>query len=659
MPSYKLPETVEYRETAVSGFTGVDFTSDLSEVSARRSPDSLNMTFSKFGAPVKRGGIKRISQCPVAGTVHGIYTLFIEGTDKHFVHCGTRLYSWDAYAEYVRVFDWNDIDFTDFTFETDMLEPAVRKDQIEICGSMADNRSHGWQVGEYLYIIDGTQFLRVDKDGSVRQVKDVAYVPTTRIGAKNDGTGGKDYEAYNLLSPYAVNTFRGDGTNKTFTLSSPRVHELPKAEVLTVSASGDATWGVAAVTSYDAQKGTVTLTNAPAAPVVAGEDNVRITFKYTNDTASINKVIKCSFGVMWNIYNGDSLVLSGNKEFRNHDYTSAPNDPTYFPDTQYCIVGSEDSAIIGYAIMNGYLIIFKSDDRERAVTYAREVMVSDDYEFTFTTREAVMGLSAISQDAICDFAGDTVFISTKGVMGLAQSQSVASRYTYARSTNINRKLLGEAGLMDAMLQTAGTRLYLFVDNHIYVADKYAVTQTEASNKEYEWLYWEGPHATCTATLDGELIFGDKEGYVYRYKDGGYTSNGQIDRDDFMDYGFKPIRAYWTTSYQFFDTYSKYKTLKRLYVMLVPFTRSHVDIYTKKDGGFKLVKQKNITLMNFFDIDFNNFSFNTDSDVFIVYAKVRQRKVKLAQFRFENKEMRQPFGLIGARCVYMLNGYAKR
>lgn len=653
MPTYELPDKVEYRESAVSGFAGVDFTSDLSMVAPERSPDALNMTFSKFGAPVKRGGIKRISKCPVAGISHGIFTLQLEGVDKHFHHCGTRLYAWDAYAPYARTFDWHDIDFENFTFETDILDPEVRKDQVQIYGSMADRKSYGWQVGEYLYILDGSRFLRVDKNNTVQQVTDVAYIPTTRIGAKHDGTGGKDHEAYNLLSPFAINTFLGDGTNKVFNMSSPRVQGVKKAEVLNVSAEGVATWTSVAVDTLDAKKGTITLVAAPPAPVVAGEDNVRITFKYTEDTTPANKVTKCRFGILWNIHNGDSLVLSGNPDSRNHDYTSAPNDPTYFPDTQYSIVGSEDSAIVGFALMNGYLIIFKSDDMESAVTYAREVLVSEDYEFTFTTREAVMGLSALSQGAIADFAGDTIFISTKGVMGLAQSQTVASRYTYPRSTYINRKLLKEAGLMDAMLQTAGTRLYLFVDNHIYVADKDAVAPTEKSGKEYEWLYWEAPQATCTATLDGDMVFGDGAGYIYRYKDG--TTN----RDDYMDYDFKPIRAYWTTSYQFFDTYSKYKTLKRLYVLLVPFSRSHVDIYTKKNGGFKLIKQKDVILFDLFDIDFNNFSFNTDSDVFIVYAKIRQRKVKMAQFRFENKELRQPFGLIGVRCVYMLNSYVKR
>lgn len=649
MPTYEFPTDDNSKEYAVSAFTGVDFSSDLSNVEPYRSPDSLNMTFSKFGAPVKRGGVKKIAQCPINGNINGLYTLYLEGNDAHFCHCGDKIYAWDYYAPGARVFDFDDIDYADFTFNTDPTLPYLREDMTVVKDGVEDTLSMAWQVGEYLWFIDGKNFLRIDKTGVVQRVADVAYTPTVGFGASPDGSDRRTGEDFNMLSAWAIDEFVGDGTTKVFNVTYPRVYAAT-AEVRSTTSPYD--WVATSVASIDTSAGTVTLTTAPGKPLASGEDNVRITYQYTEDIEdSVAKIEGSSLGIMWNIYNGHTLVLSGNSAYRHYDWASAAEDPSYFPDSQESIIGSEESAVIGYCLFNGKLLVFKSDDYENATTYIRDAIVNDDYTFTFTTKEAVVNLSAISQRTIVDFMGDAVFLSHKGIFNVSESAVTSSRYANARSSFINRKLLKQQ-LRDAHMMVAGTRLYLFVGKSVYVSDKYSVSKSEISSHEFEWLYWElFTTMRMSTTIDGILTMGDAEGQIFQYMDG--TS-----QDDYTDYGFRTIRAYWTTSYIFLDTYSRYKSIKRLFVMMVPYMRTSLDAYVKQQGGWTKAGHYDVRLMTFFDIDFNNFTFNTDSDSYVVKIRTRLRRLVLAQFRFENNMPNQPFGLLGYRCIYTVNGYAR-
>ena len=127
--------------------------------------------------------------------------------------------------------------------------------------------------------------------------------------------------------------------------------------------SGGAFVTLTDVTDYtvNASAGTITFATAPGVSPITGEDNVRVTFK-KDISGNIEKIIECTICTLYGM-NGarDRLFVSGNPNYPNYDFYSAVNDPTYFGDLSYCVVGQDSSAIVGYSIVNDYLVTHKDN----------------------------------------------------------------------------------------------------------------------------------------------------------------------------------------------------------------------------------------------------------------------------------------------------------
>ena len=54
------------------------------------------------------------------------------------------------------------------------------------------------------------------------------------------------------------------------------------------------------------------------------------------------------------------------------------NDVTYWPDTNYSVVGSNRSAIIGYSIINNYLATHKDENESIQTIVLRSGEITDD-----------------------------------------------------------------------------------------------------------------------------------------------------------------------------------------------------------------------------------------------------------------------------------------
>ena len=114
--------------------------------------------------------------------------------------------------------------------------------------------------------------------------------------------------------------------------------------------------------------GTVTFTTAPGVSPVAGQDNVKITASHTVEGYA-DRINKCRIGIQFGV-NGatDRLFLSGSPQLINYDWYSGLNDPTYWGDQAYSVLGQSDSAIVGYSIVNARLAAHKdSTDSDRNV----------------------------------------------------------------------------------------------------------------------------------------------------------------------------------------------------------------------------------------------------------------------------------------------------
>ena len=74
----------------------------------------------------------------------------------------------------------------------------------------------------------------------------------------------------------------------------------------------------------------------------------------------------------------DRLFLSGSPQLINYDWYSGLNDPTYWGDQAYSVLGQSDSAIVGYSIVNARLAAHKdSTDSDRNVIVREGTLVDN------------------------------------------------------------------------------------------------------------------------------------------------------------------------------------------------------------------------------------------------------------------------------------------
>ena len=178
-----------------------------------------------------------------------------------------------------------------------------------------------------------------------------AYIPTLTI-ARAPNIGGEEYENANLISPKYREQFLGTENDKVYQMSLVPLDSTP-VEVELLQADGS--WKPMAENSgftVNRTAGTVTFTTAPGVSPVAGQDNVKITASHTVEGYA-DRVNKCRIGIQFGV-NGatDRLFLSGSPQLINYDWYSGLNDPTYWGDQAYSVLGQSDSAIVGYSIVN-------------------------------------------------------------------------------------------------------------------------------------------------------------------------------------------------------------------------------------------------------------------------------------------------------------------
>lgn len=167
----------------VDRFKGVDLAGNPTSKSQARADFALNMITDGNGYPETRHGYEKV--IGAEGRINGIYSLQTLAGDKTLVHHGTKLSEW------------------------------ANGTLTELYSAMADEKSTAAQMDNKLVILDGKKALvyanwgdDVNLQWGARPMADVAYVPTTIIGAKPGSTpGGTAYENINLISGYQYNSF--------------------------------------------------------------------------------------------------------------------------------------------------------------------------------------------------------------------------------------------------------------------------------------------------------------------------------------------------------------------------------------------------------------------------------------------------------------------
>lgn len=612
--------------TVYDNLAGVDFSQSAESVAKNRSPLLLNMVSDNGRHPIKRAGWEIC--CSLEGPVHNIWHTAIDRQEYLLAHAGTKIYR---------------IREADGVFTADVLKDGVNNSKG--CGFF-------FRKGEKdgFYILTGTEYLVFD-GSSIKNVTDDAYVPTTVI-ARSPSGGGESYEDINFLTGKRCEKFTGDDT-KIYQLSETGITAVDKIESLNSEGELDV---LTAGTDYtvDLALGKVTFTAAHKTPVV-GQDNIYITYTKAVDGYR-DRILKCTVFAHYGVGGNNRVFLSGNSQYMAYDFWSNIYDPTYFPDLKYSIIGSANTAVMGYHKVAGYLAIVKESNRQDTTVFLRSGSLDDSGEVIWTITPGIVGIGAVSKNSFIVLNDDPLFLSERGVYSITNSSITYERTVKNRSYNVDAKLTQEAGLEDAVAVEHNGLYILAVNNVCYVLDgKKTVSSKVASNYTYECYYWDNVDAQCFSSWDKILWFGDSSGNICRFKD--YKSS----MDKYNDNG-QAIRAVWATPYDDDGMIHRFKTVirKGCLVVLAPFTASSCKVYYCVDGGDdKYITGGTMDISDWFaNINFERFTFEKADTPREIYFNKRQRKYKRLMLMFVNDEINEGFGIHKIVKTYKVNGYSK-
>ena len=590
-------------------FRGVDFGSDPGIVDLSRSPDALNVWrdySNDSGTCIQtRPGYSKLGK--IGNNINGFY---IVDSDTALVHSGTVLYEWTNFPD---------------TPTLRSLKSGMnnRKSFMFSMPSNDDNTQEN-----KVYIIDGANYLVYDS-GSVSNVASNAYVPTTSISRSATG-GGEYYEDVNLLTGKRKNTFCADGTSTVYYLDSTSINSINKVTVDGVTKT---------LADYSLSEGWIKFSTPPSAPTLTGNDNIEVTFTKTIN-GYLNRILNCTIAIPFD----NRIFFSGNPNYPNAIFHSSLDNPAYCSDLDYYEDGTS-SPIKSLVIGNNVLWVLKeSNQNNDTVFYHTPVTDSESGRIYPRSQGNVAKGCYVSG---FNFMDSVVFLSREGLEGIGTSIDSLQLLTH-KSSNVDNKMINMNNYDTASMCEWAGYLVIAIDNCLFLADS---RQTFQNNKgiEYEWYYWQLPsdvHISFLRNYEDELYFGTSDGVIYKID--GSNDNGTA------------IESYWTTPYDQIK-YPQYRktTNKRGTIAKVKNVQNgKVTISVKTDRkDWKELKTVAISGFDFDNLDFDNFSFGTGDNMYVVF-RVKMKKIKHISFKFSCNELDKKFGLYQLNTSAYLGSFVK-
>lgn len=543
-----------------SNFRGVDFRGD--EINLVRSPDSLNVwkDYKETESIRTRPGLELQSSFP--DTVYGIF--FFNG--DQLVHSGTKLY----------------------------------KNGTVIYTGLNEANSAGFVYEDKWFFKDGKHYLQFD-GSTVKAVE--GYVPTTTIARKPAG-GGTVYQDVNMLSGRRKNSFVADGTSTVYYLDAMGL-DSSFAPIVTVNDSALA----ASQYTVDYEGGKITFSNAPAAPLTDGQDNVVVEFqKTTNQKESI---LQCTLLQVFD----NRVFFGGNANHPNTIWHCSLDDPSYVSDTDYYEEGLDSALVRGLVAGNNALWVFREPSSANTTVFYHTPTLDEEFGKIYPSTHSSVTTGCIGK--AINFNDDIVFFSERGMEGI--SGDITTEQVVAhRSSLVDRKMIADPVYKNMILEEWDGYLFVFLDNRAYLADSRTAFNYE-DHVEYEWFYWELEKPVTSSVVDKEIL------YIGSY-DGVYTLT-----DNTAD-----IESYWVTPKDKFKHPHKLKTTNKR--GCVAEATGDVSVYAKlEDTDFELIgNYENVT------------------DYFV--SRIKRKKFKDIQLKFYSTTR---FSLETVTLECFVGGYVKR
>lgn len=602
-------------------FRGVDFTTDPALVDDVRSPWAPNMVADMGGMPEKRPGWRTLRQ--FEGRINGLFAATFNGVTHLLAHAGTRLYRW--YEE---------------SAATQLLAQGL-----------PDERSVAVYMGGVLWLFTGGGLYRYDGT-AVKNATEGAYVPLTVI-ARTPAGGGVTYEAVNLLTGRQRVGFLADGTT-VYTLPATGLDSVDAVEVNGTARSSGWTADLAA--------GTVTFTTAPSAPAAGAEDNVVITFTKTV-AGYADRIGKCRTAAVWGVGGAsDRIVATGNPDYPNQDFICGYADGSYWPDTGYAVIGTDETAILGYRRLGEYLAVIKEDNGQDSTVFLRSGSLNADGEAVFPVKPCLAGAGAVTRFGFGNIGDEQLILTGSGVYALTTNSLTAERIAQNRSFRIDPKLLSE-DLSEAVSCSYDGSYLIFVGGRVYGLDGRQPRSYQSRGDisfVYECFYWENiPARSVLRRMEGgeeSLYFGTEDGRVCRF-------NTDVEGMARYNDDGAAIEAMWSTKSDDDGDPMVCKTLlkKGNAVTMKPYARSSAKVLfrTDRDAIAWQAATGEIDIFDWEDIDFARFTFTANDGPAEIPFQHKVKRYKRLQILVKNDAVNEGFGVYAIVKHYAAGNFAKK
>ncbi len=613
----KAPSPPKANTTVYGDFKGVDFSKDPYLVDKSRSPYAINVISDKGGQPEKRPGWKVLHELeqPINALAHG----YVGDKEVFIAHGGTKLYQWglsDPYPGYV------------------ILKENIADSKSVVFFMQHENKSK-------MFILTSSEYLVYDGE-SVKSVEEISTIPTTLIARKPSG-GGTVLQPVNLIQPKREERFYGDGSTKIYQLSANNL-DSDTVTVKQILATEEKELKEGADFTVNRTTGQVTFTTAPPTAPVTGEDNIYITYSKTIEGYA-DRIKKCRSFASYGMGGSIRAFVTRNPDYRSYDWWCEHEDPTYFPDLNYAIVGNDNTAIMGYSKIGKYLIIIKEDNQQDTTIFIRYPEISTDNDtpigkIGFKIDPGITGTGAISPYSFVNLIDEPLFLSRTGIYAITSNIVTAERTLQNRSFYVDNVLTKESNLKEAVAVEWQGYYILSVNGNAYLLD--SRQRSEGKNPNlfyYEAYFWNNVHATCFLVDNGELYFGTPTGQICKFKnqtEENYNDNGQ------------PIVSIWSTNSDNDKSPGMIKTMQKKGSGIVPKPQSKSEIKVfieteKSDQQFPL-KTIYADIFDFNNIDFERISFYSSINARFFPFRKKIKKYQTMRFWIVCDALNEGFGI---------------
>lgn len=582
-------------------YGGINLNNIEYEQELNQSPDVLNMMY-------RNGGFgKRYGQENVTTYEDPIYAM-AEYRGQMIIHTGTNLYVDDTLLE-------NDL---------------------------PESKGHFFSFNRFLYYIcDGHYYQYGDMGNGLEWEEVEPYIPDIIINRSPDGESpGDKVDDLNRLGTAFKVTFHSDGTSTVFKLPDelkPYDNVAPKVFIRDVETTDF---------TYDMSAATVTLNTAPEEL-----ENSVVVQAHKTDQSYIDTLMECTQTIAYGGTNNSRIFFGGNGT--PAIYWSDVADATYFPETNYAIIGNTNDGVSCFGEQYDTLMVFKPRE-----IYSIKYYQDDEGIGRFQSALVNADMGCDCPNSIKLINNLLVWCSTvRGVCTLVSTNIEDERNVRVISKNIDgghrvNGLLEEDGLKDCLSIDYESKYMLYVNGRIYCWDYYIAPYYNSGRLETDAsrLSW--------FIFDNFLI----ESYLNFGNDLYYSSDGDLNRltNTFYDFD-EEIKAHYQTPLLQFGQVEYLKTVKNVYVQTRGDTASIINMkYITEEAPKGEEEPEPIIVAGriWKDFSWDKFGWARTNYGATFRRKCNLKKIQMCAIMFENSDKGRDLSLSHLSFQYTVLKYIK-